>query len=139
MALPMRLLVPALAAVLLAAGCGQGTKTSAGKFSGEQKVVATTIDDLQSAGRKGDAQKICSDLLAPSLLQQIRRASGDCAKTLDGALQDVDSFGMTVEKVAINGNQATATVKSDAGNSSRTDQIQLQKVGSNWKIASLGG
>jgi predicted lipid-binding transport protein (Tim44 family) len=139
MALPMRLLPLALVAVLAAAGCGQGSNDSSGDFSGEQKAVAQTVEDLQDAGKKGDSEKICTDLLAPALVRTIRQASGDCAKVVDDALEDADSFDLDVQKVTINGNRATATVKSEAGNKDRTDTIALERDGRNWKIASLGG
>jgi hypothetical protein len=138
MAPPTRALALALTAAVVLAGCGSGDKNSAGDFQGEQKAVAQTVEDLQTAGRKGDADKICSDLLAASLVQTIRRASGECSKAVDDALQDADSYEMKVEKVAINGNRATATVKSEAGDQDRTDAIALEREGSNWKIASLG-
>jgi hypothetical protein len=136
---PARLAPLALVVALAAAGCGQANKDSATKFSGEQRAVAQAVEDLQSAGRKGDAQKICTDLLAPALIEEIRHASGDCAKVLDGALQDADTFEMTVEKVTVDGTRATAVVKSDAGKKDRTDTLELVREGRNWKIASLGG
>jgi hypothetical protein len=138
MAPPTRLIALALASAAVVAGCGSGDKNSAGKFQGDQKAVAQAVEDLQTAGRKGDANKICTDLLAASLVQTIKQASGDCQKAVDDALQDADSFEMTVEKVVVNGDRAVATVKSEAGNKDRTDAIALERVGSNWKIASLG-
>ena len=136
---PARLAPLALVVALAAAGCGQSNKDSATDFSGEQRAVAQAVEDLQSAGRKGDAQKICTDLLAPALIAEIRHASGDCAKVLDDALQDADTFEMTVEKVTVDGPRATAVVKSDAGKKDRTDTLQLVREGRNWKVASLGG
>src|SRR4051812_16753398 len=79
---PTRVLALALTAAIVLAGCGSGDKSSAGDFQGEQKAVAQTVEDLQTAGRKGDADKICTDLLAASLVQTIRRASGECAKAV---------------------------------------------------------
>ena len=139
MAPPPRLVPLALVAALAAAGCGQGNKDSATKFSGDQRAVAQAVEDLQTAGRKGDANKICEQLLAPSLVATIRRASGDCAKALDDALKDADSFDLTVEKVTVNGPRATAVVKSETGSKDRVDSLQLVRDGRNWKIASLGG
>jgi PBP1b-binding outer membrane lipoprotein LpoB len=133
------LIAAAAVVALLLAGCGQAQKTSAGKFQGDQKAVAQTIDDLQKAGKKRDANQICEQLLAPSLVQKIEQAgNGDCSKVLDDALADADTFDMTVEKVTVNGNRATAVVKSEAGKKDRTDSLVLEKVGSAWKIASLG-
>jgi PBP1b-binding outer membrane lipoprotein LpoB len=139
MAARSRLLAAAAVVAMLLAGCGQTQKSSAGKFQGEQKAVAQTIDDLQDAGKDRDANKICEQLLAPSLVSKIEQAgNGDCSKVLDDALADADTFDLTVEKVTVNGNRATAVVKSDAGDKDRTDSLVLEKVGSGWKIASLG-
>jgi hypothetical protein len=139
MAARSRLLAAAAVAALLLAGCGQAQKSSADKFQGEQKAVAQTIEDLQKAGKDRDANKICEQLLAPSLVQRIEQAgNGDCSKVLDDALADADTFDMTVEKVTVDGNRATAVVKSDAGDTDRTDSLVLEKAGSSWKVASLG-
>jgi PBP1b-binding outer membrane lipoprotein LpoB len=139
MAARSRLLAAAAVAALLLAGCGQAQKSSTDKFQGEQKAVAQTIEDLQKAGKDRDANKICEQLLAPSLVSKIEQAgNGDCSKVLDDALADADTFELTVEKVTINGTRATAVVKSEAGDKDRTDSLVLEKAGSSWKIASLG-
>jgi hypothetical protein len=135
---PTRLLPLAVAAAIFAAGCGQGSSNSATDFQGEQRAVAQTIEDLQSAGKKGDATKICDELLAPTLVDRIKRSGGDCAKVVDSALSDADSFELKVEKVTVNGNRATAVVKSETGKKDRTDTIELVREGRNWKVASLG-
>jgi predicted lipid-binding transport protein (Tim44 family) len=127
-------LLPALAL----GACGQTSKDSAGNFQGEQKAVATAIEDLQNAGRKGDAVKICSQLLAPALVDQINRASKrPCDKVLKDDLADVDAYELQVQKVTVTGDRADAVVESQAGSKKRTDTLQLQKVGGAWKIAKL--
>jgi hypothetical protein len=133
-----------LAALLLTlplalGACGQSTKDSAGDFKGDQKAVAQAVEDLQSAGRKSQASKICSDLLAPALVAKIKSASnGPCDKVLKDALSDADSFELQVKKVTVNGTTATAVVESDGGDQKRTDTLELTKVGNAWKIATLG-
>jgi len=135
---------PRLAALALVAAaglsaCGQTAKDSAGKFKGEQKAVAQVVEDLQDAGSKHDAKKICSDLLAPALVTRIQQASsGKCDSVLRDALGDADAFELQVQKVTINGTTADATVQSQSGDKKRTDTLQLQKVGGGWKIATLG-
>jgi len=139
MAAPTRLLA-LLAALPLALGaCGQTSKDSAGDFQGDQKAVAQTVEDLQSASRKHDGKKICADLLAPALVAKIKTASaGACDKVVKDALDDADSYELQVQKVTISGATANAVVKSEGGDKDRVDTLQLLKVGSAWKIATLG-
>lgn len=139
MSTPIRL-VALLAALPLALGaCGQAAKDSSGDFKGEQQRVATVVEDLQDASRKKDETKVCK-LLAPALVTKITTASKEkkCEDALKDALGDVDAYELQVEKVAIDGTTATATVTSDTGPKDRTDTLKLVKVGNDWKIAELG-
>lgn len=140
MAATTRLAVLLCAGALTLSACGSTTKDSAGDFRGDQKAVAQTVEDLQSASKKGDEAKICSDLLAPALLTRIKAAQKDgCEPAMKDALKDVDSFELTVKKVAISGTSATATVTDDVGKKDdRTTTLTLVKVGNAWKISELG-
>ena len=112
-----RVLPLTLLATLVLAGCTTqaSNNDSSGKFKGDQRLIANTVEDFESAASKGDQDKICRDLLAKALVDQYARRGGTCEKAVDGALKDTDSFGLTVESVAINGQQATARVKADRG------------------------
>jgi hypothetical protein len=136
-----RLLAAALVAPLLAlSACTQAEESSVGDFQGEQRAVAQAVEDLQEAGTDRDGTKICEQLLAPKLVQSIRSASGTtCPTAIGDRLDDVDAFGLTVQKVQVNGDEAIATVKSDAGSKDRIDQFTLIRQGRNWRISSLGG
>lgn len=139
MAAPTRLAGLLLVLPLALSACGQATKDSANDFQGAQKAIAQTVEDLQSAGRKSDTDKICSKLLAPALVAKIKSASsGTCQKALKDALTDTDSYELQVKKVTITGNTANAVVESSGGNENRTDTLQLVKDGGAWKIATLG-
>jgi Putative lumazine-binding len=130
-AAPILLVLLALAA----AGCGVSSgSTSSNKFQGEQRLVANTIGDLQTAGKNGDQDKVCNELLARELAQKL----GDCPKVVDAALKDTDSFDMTVQSVRLQGTTAVAVVKSDRGKApDETDTIRLVKQDGRWKIAAL--
>jgi hypothetical protein len=133
--LAVALFVPALGL----GACTQADKNSSTNFKGDQKAVAAAVEDLSEAGRKGDSNRICEQLLARDLVRTIEQASdGRCAKVVDEALQDADAFDMSVEKVDVSGTTATATVKSETGKNDRTDQLRLVRDGRNWKIAALG-
>lgn len=145
--------LPALAltfVALLLGACGAASGDSAGDFSGEAKQVVRTIDDLQDAGRKRDAEQICSRFLATPLVEKIN-ANGKrtCASTLDESLKDVDAFDLKVVKngVTVTGDTATAKVRSASGSKDRTDTLQLVrepqrrggKTAQVWKLSALAG
>ena len=135
-----RTLAALLAAGLAVAGCASSSKDSTDKFKGEARSVAQVVEDLQDAGRRGNADRICEDLLAKAVIQRLAAQSTsrrDCGATLDDALDDADIFDLSVEKVDVRGARATAVVKSDAGNKDRTDTLTLVKEGRNWKLAEI--
>jgi hypothetical protein len=129
----------AVAAAVLLAGCTaqSSNKDDTSKFSGDQRLVANTVEDFESAASKGDQDKICRDLLDKALVQQYARRGGSCEKAVDGTLKDTDSFDLTVEKVAINGSNATATVKADRGKKDLNQTIELVKQGTGWRISAF--
>jgi hypothetical protein len=126
-------------AALVAAGCGASSGDSAGDFKGEARVVAVAVEDLEDAGRNDEPARICSDLLADSLLTRLRQGGTTCRTAVDEVLKDVDSFDKKVDRVAIAGTKATVRVTSGSGNDEKTDTLTLERDGRAWKIASLGG
>jgi hypothetical protein len=131
----------ALVAAVLLAGCAAQSSSNddTSKFKGDQRLVANTVEDFESAASKGDQDKICRDLLATALVRQYAQRGGTCEKAVDGALKDADSFKLTVEKVAINGQDATATVKADRGKKDINQAIVLVKQGAGWRISEFQG
>jgi hypothetical protein len=123
---------------LAAGGCGAQTSQSAGRFRGPQKPVAQAIDDLSSAGSKGDAKKICDSLLAKPVVQSLNQAGSDCQKAVKDQLKDADDFQLKVQSVTVNGTSATAKVKSQFNGKDHIDTLGLVKEGPAWKIATLG-
>ena len=128
-----------LAAIVAVAVTGCATQTtsddSSGKFRGEQRLVANTVEDFESAASKGDQDRICRELLAKPLIATYARRGGTCEKAVDGALKDTDSFGLTVESVRITAAQATARVKADRGKHDVIRTINLLKEGTGWRIS----
>src|SRR4051794_11641582 len=81
-------LAAALLALLLSA-CGAAPASQESKFSnGDQQAVAKLVDDLASAGSKGDAAKICNQILARQLVNEIKSAGGDCLNEMKRAITD---------------------------------------------------
>jgi hypothetical protein len=140
MAAPTRLLALLVALPFALGACGQSAKDSATDFKGDQKDVAQTVEDLQSFARKGDADKICTELLAKPLVAKIKQSSGGtCDKVLKDAINDADAFELQVKKVTVNGDKASAVVVSEGNDAAdRTDTLELVRDRSAWKISTLG-
>jgi hypothetical protein len=126
----------ALLAALALAACGSAGTDSSGDFEGEQREVASAVEDLQSAAADDDASEICRTLLAKSLLDRLGSGDG-CEKAVAGALDATDTDELDVERVTVNGTNATARVKSGSGDGATTRDVRLTREGRNWKIASL--
>jgi hypothetical protein len=137
----LRSLVPlALLASLALAGCTTRSTSddSTGEFRGDQRLVANTVEDFESAASEGDQGKICRDLLARALVAQYAERGGSCERAVDGALKDTDSFEMTVERVTITGTQASVRVKSDRGKKDLQQSLTLVRQGQGWRISAFG-
>ena len=137
----LRTVLPLAAIVTVAvAGCTTQTTSddSSGKFRGEQRLVANTVEDFESAASKGDQDQICRELLAKPLIAEYARRGGTCEKVVDGVLRDSDSFGLTVQSVRIAAAQATARVKADRGKKDVIRSLTLVKEGTGWRISAFG-
>ena len=132
---PLPVILALLAALTLAA-CGSAGTDSSTDFEGDQREVASAVEDLQSAAADDDASEICRTLLAKSLLDQLGTGP-ECQKAIRTALDAADTNDLEVESVQVNGTNATARVKSGSGDGSTTRTVRLTREGSNWKIAAL--
>jgi hypothetical protein len=135
---PTAILAAAVAAAVLG-GCAQATtsKNSTANFKGEQRLVANTVEDLQSAGAKGDQGTICRQLLARDFVLRIARGA-TCESRVDAALKDTDTYDLTVQSVALAGTKATARVKTENGAKDKIATLGLLKEAGRWKVSDLG-
>ena len=74
-----------------AAGPAPRTRTARRTSAAEQKAVATTIEDLQTAAKDKDGTKVCSDLITAELRDQI--STSNCGKVVKDAIRDTDEVG----------------------------------------------
>jgi len=128
----------ALALLLVAvAGCGaQSQSSSADKFTDpDQKAVAEKVEDLETAGRRGQADDICKNILAKTLVSQLDAAGTDCATEMQKAIDDATQFDLNVVKVTVNGNDATAEVKQ--GDDGPTETMTFTKENGSWRATAL--
>jgi hypothetical protein len=127
-------LAPLLLAALAFAGCTTaGSSSSSKKFSGAAGDVADAVGDIETAGKRKDADRLCSELLARSLVEQLDAGGTSCKQEMKDALADADEFALSVRDVKVSGTEATATVRQGSDGPTRT--IQLVKEGTRWKAS----
>ena len=135
---PAALAVLALAALLAACAPSSGSNDSADDFRGDQRAVASTVEDLESAAADGDENRICRDLLAPALVRRLSAQRG-CAAAVDTAIKNADTFALDVQSVRVAGNRATARVKFETGGTDRFGTVGLRRIraSAGWRIERL--
>jgi hypothetical protein len=128
----------ALAALLGASGCtASGSSSSSAKFTGTKGDVAKVVSDLSQAGRRKQADRICTQILARTFVQQLSQAGTSCAQEMKKAIDDADDFDLTVRSVTVTGSRASAVVR--RGKDGPTATFRFVRDGNAWKATSFGG
>ena len=124
--------------VLVLAGCGAAAQpSSVEEFQGDERAVAQKVEDLQDAGTKREPERICNDILARSLVQELEAAGADCTREMQKAIDDADDYELDVREVTISG--STATVSVQRGEDGPTETMEFTREGSDWRATSLSG
>ena len=121
---------------LALAGCG-AEPSSAGKFDGEEARVAETVEEIQTAGERRDAAKLCRDLVTKALREQVAASGSSCDKEIEKALEDADAFDLEVTDVTVSGTTATAAVRGEAGDTDQTRTYRLAKEDGRWRVSAF--
>jgi len=129
---------PALPLVVLAlglAGCGR----DGDEEPREEDAVRATLTTYAKATARGDAARICRDVLATALVERIQRQGVTCGEAVQAGLTGVRDPRLRVESVQVDGTRATAQVRSTAaGQPPSQDTIRLVREKAGWRIAALG-
>ena len=133
--MPRAALTAAVLALVLSA-CGTASSTQNSKFKGAQQDVVKVVDALAQAGSRGDAERICTEILAKQLVTELKSAGGDCVAEMDRAIKDASDYDLQVTSVKINGNNASAQVRQ--GKDGQTATFTFVKEGGAWKASALG-
>jgi hypothetical protein len=127
-----RLALVALVAAALA-GCG-GEDTPS-----DTEQVRSTLVAFGRATAAKDYKTMCTKL-APGLLDKLQSVGLGCQEALQQGLGDVKSPKLSVGKITVDGNSASAEVRTSAeGQAPSDDTIELRKVNGSWRISSLAG
>jgi glutamate dehydrogenase/leucine dehydrogenase len=133
-----RVLVTVCLLALALAGCGAAPRDSAKDFKGDEQTVAKAVERLEKAARDDDPGFVCKQLLSTKLLAALSKQGTNCNTAVKEAFKDADSVDLTVDDVAIQGTSATAKVKYRSLSKDKTATLLLDRVGTAWKISSLG-
>ena len=125
--------------VLFLVGCGAAASqpSSADKFQGDERAVAQKVEDLQEAGTKREPERICSEILARALVQQLEAAGANCTEEMSKAIDDADAYELDVRDVTVSGSRATATVR--RGDDGPTQKMEFTREGDDWRATALSG
>lgn len=133
----MRSSILACLLALVLGGCGSTPRDSAKEFDGDKAKVAAVVEELETAARKNEPGKVCTDLLSDRLLKTLSDQGTTCTTAVKDAFADADSFDLTVDDVTVSGTKATAKVVSGSGSDEKTDALTFERDGTAWKIVSL--
>jgi hypothetical protein len=123
------LAVAAVAPVL--AGCGSSGPT-------DEQQVARAVTAFGRASAAKDYGALCDRILAPSLIEKVTAIGLPCEQALARGLGGVRSPRLTLGAVEVDGDKATAEVRTAAANQAPShDTLRLEKVRGAWRVASL--
>lgn len=123
--------VALLLALAALSGCGGGPT--------DEQQVRDAVDAFSKATAAKDYNAMCKRLLAPKLLDQVRQAGLPCEVALSKSLDSVKDPKLSIGRIAVDGDSATADVRTTAaGEQPSRDTLKLTRIGGRWRIASLG-
>jgi hypothetical protein len=125
---PRPLLLVVLAVAL--AGCGGQS---------DEQQVAGTVSSFGRATAAKAYRTLCDRILSPTLIEKVEQIGLPCQQALQKALGDVQDPRLTIGKITVNGDRATAEIRTSAsGQAPSRDSLELERVKGSWRIASLG-
>ncbi len=130
-------LLAAAALAVAVAGCGADTEPNARPDADQ---VRDVVQRFGQASARRDAATICRDLLADRLVESVERIGLPCESALKRGLADVRQPSLRVLSVEVDGDRATALVRSGAaGQPTSEDRMVLVRQDAAWRILSLDG
>lgn len=126
-----RFLLLALALAAPLTGCGS-------REPSDEEKVRTMLASLAEATAAKDYQRLCDEIFARELLRGISEIGLPCEVAMRNALDGVEDPRLTVGRVSVDGERASAEVRTSAkGEEPSRDTVRLVKVKGEWRVSSL--
>ena len=117
---------------LALAGCGDSGPS-------DEAQIRSALDEFRQATAAKDYTALCDRVLAPKLIETVEQIGLPCEMALKKGFEDVREPRISVGAVTVEGDTATAEVRSSAeGQKPSEDTVELVRVDDRWRIASLG-
>ena len=112
------------------AGCGESGPS-------DERQIRSTLAELERATATHDFRALCDRVFAPQLIETVERVGLTCELAMQQGYEDVQDPRLTVGAVAVDGDSATAEVRSSAaGQAPSQDTVRLVRLDAGWRIAS---
>ena len=117
-----------LGAAYALVGCGASAKDQ----------VQAKVEQFAHATASRDYATLCSEILAPDLVQHLTDAGLSCPQAMKLFVQSVQNPTLSVSKVSVKGKTASAIVLASAtGQKAALESIQLIDTKHGWRLESL--
>ena len=138
--MPLHRLLTLLVCAVLVAGCGSQPAATQ-EFEGQERAIADTVEDIQRAAERREADRICRDFVSAELAERIGAGGTDCVDELRKAIADAAVVELEVQDIEIQagGRTATARVRGD-GERETVREFSFVRGGDpeRWRVESFG-
>lgn len=116
------------AAALLSGGCGSSASDQ----------VKAKVQELARTAAAHNYRRICTDVLAPSLVSRLRSYGISCEHAMGIALSGVRDPAISIGSTTVKGSSASViTLSMAAGQKASLETIGLIKTPHGWRVAAL--
>lgn len=118
---------------------GLGVALLLGGCANERAEVAAKVRQLATASADKDYTRLCTDVLAPALVERLQTYSISCERAMQIALANVQDPSVSVGKITVRGRAATAiTLSVAAGQQASLEAVELIDTKQGWRVSALG-
>ena len=111
--------------------------TACGRESDEER-VRETLESFADATARKDYQRLCDDLFSEKLVEEVRQTVPCEVALKNSSLEEARNPKLEVRSVKIDGDTATAVVRTTAANQPASqDTVRLVRERKQWRIAAL--
>jgi hypothetical protein len=120
--------VALLCSAYVVVGCGVSAKDE----------VQAKVEQFAHATAGKDVHTLCTQVLAPALVSRLTAAGITCDQAMKIFVDSVSNPTISVSKITVHGQQASAVVLANAtGQTATVQRIQLIQTHNGWRLASL--